>query len=38
MGQSQSTDRPELYEFPPPVQTRGMTPHVSSEWHELNVM
>lgn len=29
MGQSQSTDHPELYEFPPPVQTRGITtPHV----------
>ena len=25
MGQSQSSEYPELYEFPPPVQTRGIT-------------
>lgn len=33
MGQSQSTDYPELYEFPPPVQTRGITTPMFSLRH-----
>lgn len=36
MGQSQSTDYPELYEFPPPVQTRGISPHVLFKIYDMN--